>query len=172
MEYRGVAHATADKDAAKEVLAAMAELHESGVDEVAFASQYLYRKASIRPEYLKGSDAFLYNELVASGAFDVSLHPVVLRESSNRDGEIDEHSAYLFDDEPDNESGASESKEDTPPKKNRRDLVHSTSPTYLLFNKLAPRNASSAREMKRCRLNIATLAAAYSFIPKPSSQAL
>lgn len=37
------------------------ELDQSGVGEVAFT---LYRKASIRAEYLKGSDAALYNVLV------------------------------------------------------------------------------------------------------------
>jgi len=46
-------------------------LHTSGVEEAGLALQHLYRKASIRAEFLKGSDILLYNALVKSGDFDV-----------------------------------------------------------------------------------------------------
>ena len=53
-------------------------------EEVAFSLQYLYRKSSILPQYLKGSDSLLYQAL--SKTFDVSLHPIVLEETSDCDG--------------------------------------------------------------------------------------
>ena len=55
-----------------------------GREEVAFALQYLYRKSSILPKFLKGSDSLLYQAL--SKTFDVSLHPVVLEETSDYEG--------------------------------------------------------------------------------------
>jgi hypothetical protein len=74
-------------------------LHKSGVEEVAFAMQHLYRKAAISAQCLKGSDAVLYNALLACGLFDISLHPVMLQETSDYDGiKIKEHYAYRFDD--------------------------------------------------------------------------
>lgn len=50
--------------AVEKVLDIIREVHRSGVDEVGFTLQYLYRKASICAEYLKGSDAAIYNALV------------------------------------------------------------------------------------------------------------
>ena len=67
-------------------------------EEVAFALQYLYRKSSILPEYLKGSDSLLYQAL--SKTFEVSLCPVVLYERSDYEGRYrssgSEFSAYIF----------------------------------------------------------------------------
>jgi predicted 2-oxoglutarate/Fe(II)-dependent dioxygenase YbiX len=97
MEFQGIAQATADQAAVEKVLAIITELHKSGVEEVAFALQHLYRKAAITAQYLKGSDAVLYNTLLASGVFQVSLHPVVLREISDHEGAIDERFAYRYD---------------------------------------------------------------------------
>jgi hypothetical protein len=99
MEFQGAAQAAADKVAVEKVLDIIAELHKSGVGEVAFALQYLYRKASISAQYLKGSDAVLYNALLATGAFQVSLHPVVLTQVSVDDGESNERYAYRFGDD-------------------------------------------------------------------------
>jgi hypothetical protein len=45
----------------------------------------LYRKSSILPEYLKGSDSLVYQAL--SKTFDISLHPVVLHEMTRQDEE-------------------------------------------------------------------------------------
>jgi hypothetical protein len=65
------------------------------VKEVGFALQYLYRKSSILPQFLKGSDALLYEALAKS--FDVSLHPVVLQESTDYEGAYESCRAYRFD---------------------------------------------------------------------------
>lgn len=59
-------------------------LENGGEDEVAFAMQHLYRKSSILPEFLKGTDAQLYRALVKS--FEVTLRPVVLQSYSDFDG--------------------------------------------------------------------------------------
>jgi hypothetical protein len=96
--FEGVAQSAADKVAVEKVLEIIKESHQSGVEEVGFALQYLYRKASICAEYLKGSDAVLYNALLASGDFDVLLAPVVLHQASDWDGEMVTHNAYRFED--------------------------------------------------------------------------
>ena len=96
MQVQGVAQATSDKAAVEKVITIITELHKSGVKEVAFAMQHLYRKAAISAQCLKGSDAVLYNTLLACGLFDISLHPVVLRETG--EDQIDERYAYRFDD--------------------------------------------------------------------------
>jgi hypothetical protein len=78
---------TADDDRIKEVI----DIIKEGVGktkEVAFAMQYLYRKSSILPEYLKGVDAQLYHALVDSG-FDVTLKPIVLHSRSDMEGNYD-----------------------------------------------------------------------------------
>ena len=76
-------------------------------DHVAFALQYLYRKSSILPEYLKGSDSLLYQAL--SKTFEVSLHPIVLYERSDYEGRYrssdSELSAYIFPHYVDDETG-------------------------------------------------------------------
>jgi 2OG-Fe(II) oxygenase superfamily len=96
-KYLGVVQATADKTAVEEVIDTIKRLHTSGVGEVGFALQHLYRKASIRAEFLKGSDAYLYDRLVRCGAFNVTLCPVVLVESGD-DDETSKRFAYLFGD--------------------------------------------------------------------------
>jgi hypothetical protein len=76
-------------------------------DEVVFALQYLYRKSSILPEFLKGSDSLLYEAL--SKMFDVELHPVVLYEESDYDGFYQRKgsfsAAYIFPHAVDEDSG-------------------------------------------------------------------
>jgi hypothetical protein len=106
----GVAQATADKDAVEGVIETIKRLHTSGVGEVSFALQYLYRKASIRPEFLKGSDAYLYDALVESRAFNVALYPVVLVESGD-DSMTGERFAYLFGDNDNQETNELKSDE-------------------------------------------------------------
>ena len=68
-------------------------------DEVAFALHYLYRKSSILPKFLKGSDSLLYQAL--SKTFDVSLHPILLEETTDYEGGYGTHNssfrAYIFD---------------------------------------------------------------------------
>jgi hypothetical protein len=98
MEAQAVVEATADKAAVEKVLKIIRELHSEGAETVAFALQYLYRQASISAEYLKGSDAVLHDALMASGDFEVCLHPVVHWEVSDWDGSMDGHYAYRFDD--------------------------------------------------------------------------
>jgi hypothetical protein len=97
MELQGIAQVISDKAAVEKVIIIITELHRSGVDEVAFAMQHLYRKASISAQCLKGSDTVLYNTLLASGVFDISLHPVVLQETSDEEGGIDKRYAYRAD---------------------------------------------------------------------------
>ena len=91
-ELRGDAQATSD-NALKEVIAIIKKMHKNGAREVAFALQHLYRKASISGEYLKGSDASLYDAL--KGEFDVSLHPVILQEGQTYENII-ERGAYRY----------------------------------------------------------------------------
>ena len=97
MEYEALMQATSDKAAVEKVITIISKMHKSRVKEVAFAMQHLYRKASIIPHYLKGSDAVLYSALLASGRFDVSLHPVVLREASDIEGALEKRYAYRVD---------------------------------------------------------------------------
>jgi len=62
------------------------------VEHVAFPLRHLYRLNSIRPEYLKGIDAMLYEHLTnfesqeTKNGFKVVLHPVVLFESTDSEG--------------------------------------------------------------------------------------
>ena len=82
-------------------------------EEVAFALQYLYRKSSILPKFLKASDLLLYQAL--SKTFDVSLHPVVLEETSDYEGGygIDAiFCAYKFDQGADANASDDEDDED------------------------------------------------------------
>lgn len=57
--------------------------------------QHLYRKAAISAHCLKGSDVVLYNALLASRLFDVSLHPVILRETSYEE-DVQEPERYAY----------------------------------------------------------------------------
>jgi hypothetical protein len=99
IEVQGIVQTTSDKDGVEKVITIITELHQSGVKEVAFAMQHPYCKAAISAQCLKGSDAVLYNTLLACGLFDIFLHPVMLQETSNYDGtKIKEHYAYCFDD--------------------------------------------------------------------------
>jgi hypothetical protein len=68
----------------KNIMVIIQKMLKSGVEELGFATQYLYRKSSLLPEFLKGADAVLYQALVAT--FDVSLHPIVLQETSGYEG--------------------------------------------------------------------------------------
>jgi hypothetical protein len=72
------------KDKVKRVVKVIEKQFQSGVKEIAFTLQYLYRKSSILPEFLKGNDALLYERLAE--LFDVSLHAVVLVEESDYEG--------------------------------------------------------------------------------------
>ncbi|KIM78009.1 hypothetical protein PILCRDRAFT_824736, partial [Piloderma croceum F 1598] len=94
-KYLGVVQATADKTAVEEVIDTIKRLHTSGIEEVGFALQHLYCKASIHAKFLKGSDAYLYDRLVWCGAFNITLCPAVLVESGD-DNETSERFAYLF----------------------------------------------------------------------------
>ena len=118
------AQATADKATIEKVLAIIKELHNNGTEEVAFALQHLYRDSSILGEYLKGSDATLYEALKVSGEFDVSLHPVIFREASGWDSEgaITDHYVYRCDEvtESDESDGPPPSKK----KKRNRSTFH------------------------------------------------
>ena len=89
--------AAADKAALDKVLTIIKELHSNGAREVAFALHHLYRKASISANYLKGTDAILHDALIASGEFDVSLHPVIFYESFEYVSGENEHYVYRYD---------------------------------------------------------------------------
>ena len=96
-------------------------MHNNGTEEVAFALQHLYRKSSIQGEYLKGSDATLYDALGVSGEFDVSPHPVIFREVSDMDseGKLD-HYVYRMDVEVSESDSDSDSDLDEPPRKKQK----------------------------------------------------
>ena len=64
---------------------------------IGFTLQHLYHKASIHAEILQGYNACLYNMIVQSVAFNVTLCLVVLVESGGN-SEPGEHFAYLFGD--------------------------------------------------------------------------
>jgi hypothetical protein len=140
MEAQAVVEATADKAAVEKVLKIIRELHREGAETVAFALQYLYRQASISAEYLKGSDAVLHDALMASGDFEVYLHPVVHREVSNWDGEMDGHYAYRFDDI--EEETFPEPPSGQPPKKKQK----KTNSTAFHIPKLSAIQQISAQE--------------------------
>ena len=69
MQSQVIAQATENKEVLERMLTIIKEMHRSGIEEVAFALQHLYRGASVSAEYLKGSDSTLYNALLASGGF-------------------------------------------------------------------------------------------------------
>ncbi|KAJ7193827.1 hypothetical protein GGX14DRAFT_701046 [Mycena pura] len=94
-----------------EIIDAIKKLHADGVSEVGFPLQHLYRKASVAPEYLKCTDARLYEAL--DRVFCVSLHPVMLEERSDYDGKYngDKIKALKFD-LPESQFGKFEEEED------------------------------------------------------------
>ncbi|KDR67005.1 hypothetical protein GALMADRAFT_258670 [Galerina marginata CBS 339.88] len=98
LEVKDVAQTTAGEAAQQTVISIIKKMHGKGAKEVAFALQHLYRSASISAEYLKGSDATLYNALLASGHFDVSLHPVILCEDSgiDQEGYLEDRFVYRY----------------------------------------------------------------------------
>ncbi|THV06343.1 hypothetical protein K435DRAFT_834280 [Dendrothele bispora CBS 962.96] len=63
----------------------------NGVEYIGFPLRHLYRIASIRPEYLKGVDAMLYEHFSTSqefkDKFNVKLRPIVLVEETDYEGE-------------------------------------------------------------------------------------
>jgi hypothetical protein len=104
-----------DSAVANDVVVIIDCLLKSGQDEVSFALQYLYRKSSVLPEFLKGSDSLLYQTL--SKTFDVSLHAVVLHETTDYKGnygqELSQFRAYKFDHEGEGSTGELEGSIDT-----------------------------------------------------------
>jgi hypothetical protein len=69
----------------KELVAMIKEKHSSNsVDEVVFPLRHLYRMASIKPEYLKGIDEYLHENL--KKIFDVSLKPIILVRHTDHEG--------------------------------------------------------------------------------------
>ena len=88
---------TADNETVKKVTDIITGLLADGEEEVAFAMQYLYRKSSILPEFLKGADAQLHEALVSS--FDVTLGPVVLQSRTDYEGTFKSCVAIPWDQE-------------------------------------------------------------------------
>jgi len=76
----------ANRDVILENLIAMIkDLQTSkSIDEVVFPLRHLYRLASIKPEYLKGVDAYLYKGLKKT--FEVDLKPIVLVHQTDGEG--------------------------------------------------------------------------------------
>ncbi|KAK0185153.1 hypothetical protein F5146DRAFT_1071615 [Armillaria mellea] len=68
-----------DYSSLKELSDAISEVHKKGTGEVSIPLRHLYRQTSIRPEYLKGVDAVIYEKL--SQTFKVSLLPILLVET-------------------------------------------------------------------------------------------
>jgi len=99
---KGVDAQATDRATLEKVLAIIKKLLNNGAQEVSFALQHVYRKSSILGEYLKGSDATLYDALKASREYDVSLHPVIFREAFDVDiyeneSSLIERSVYRWD---------------------------------------------------------------------------
>jgi len=88
---------TGDKEIVKKITDIIEGLFVDGEKEVAFAMQYLYRKSSILPEFLKGTDAQLYK--VLAGRFDVTLRPVVLHSGSDYNGRFETPQATIWDED-------------------------------------------------------------------------
>jgi len=89
--------ADANRDAILEELVGMIQnLHTSqSINEVVFPLRHLYRLASIKPEYLKGVDGYLYEGLKKK--FEVGLKPIVLiYQNYDGDWNLDEALAYPF----------------------------------------------------------------------------
>ncbi|KAG0700949.1 hypothetical protein DFH29DRAFT_1080375 [Suillus ampliporus] len=66
-----------DQELIQAVIDEIRQLHEEGTTVVAFPLTHLYRKASVKKEYLKGSDSALFDALKSH--FDVVLHPILIR---------------------------------------------------------------------------------------------
>jgi hypothetical protein len=66
-----------DKTLIQGVIKEIKKLHEQGTNIVAFPLTHLYRAASVRMEYLKGTDSALFDAL--NDQFDTSIDSVVIR---------------------------------------------------------------------------------------------
>ncbi|KAJ7684543.1 hypothetical protein DFH06DRAFT_10104 [Mycena polygramma] len=76
-----------------DIIGAIRGLHADGVHEVGFPLQHLYRKTSVLPAYLKCTDVRLYEALKQK--FCVSLHPVLLEESSDYEGRFNSEDSTI-----------------------------------------------------------------------------
>ncbi|KAG2091959.1 uncharacterized protein F5147DRAFT_722671 [Suillus discolor] len=72
-----------DQKLVQAVIDEIRELHNEGIIVVAFPLPHLYRKASVKKKYLKGTDSALFDAL--ENHFNVVLHPVLIR--ANEDGD-------------------------------------------------------------------------------------
>ncbi|KAG2055002.1 hypothetical protein BDR06DRAFT_353091 [Suillus hirtellus] len=72
-----------DQKLVQAVVDEIRELHNGGINVVAFPLTHLYRKASVKRKYLKGTDSALFDAL--ENHFNVVLHPVLIR--ANEDGD-------------------------------------------------------------------------------------
>lgn len=83
-----------DKTLIQGVVDEIRKLHEQGTHIVAFPPAHLYRLASVRKEYLKGTDSALFDAL--NDHFDVSINPIVI--SFTDGGELGGQScvAYIY----------------------------------------------------------------------------
>jgi hypothetical protein len=65
-----------DQKVLQAVVDEIRELHEKGTTVVAFPLTHLYRKASVKKKYLKGTDSALFD--VLENHFNVVLHPILI----------------------------------------------------------------------------------------------
>jgi len=69
----------------EELIAMVKRLHtNNSIQEAVFPLRHLYRLASIKQEYLKGVDAYLYEGLKKT--FEVNLKPIVLTHQTDHEG--------------------------------------------------------------------------------------
>jgi len=69
----------------EELVVMIKELHTSkSINEVVLPLRHLYRLASIKPDYLKGVDAYLYERLKRT--FEISLKPIMIVHETDFDG--------------------------------------------------------------------------------------
>jgi len=76
LEYYFTTYPNLDKTLIQGVIDEIRQLHDQGTNIVAFPLAHLYRLASVKKEYLKGTDSALFDAL--NSHFDVSINPVVI----------------------------------------------------------------------------------------------
>jgi hypothetical protein len=76
LEYYFTTYPNLDKTLIQGVIDEIRQLHDQGTNIVAFPLAHLYRLASVKKEYLKGTDSALFDAL--NNHFDVSINSVVI----------------------------------------------------------------------------------------------
>jgi hypothetical protein len=107
--------------------------HHPEPTQVVFALQYPYLKETILPEDLHGCDALLYQSLIQTNEFDVSLLPVILAQflHDDQDNEHDDIYAYCYDGQRRTRGADIDEDADKPPRDAIFHLNHTSSLTFI-----------------------------------------